>query len=310
LLSGTLALSASQLNPQESCDIPVVVSRYDNSLVEDLKPDDFKFEIGADKGTVTSAVIDRGPKWVALILDASRNIPDDEWKMQVEMAANLLGHARLGDRFFFMVLETDIAPVDSLEAAAVKERLAKLAMSRPAATDSNEKIYDALLLASNEHKPSQFGDTIFLFGHHEDFGSLADPDEILGVMLRKRLRFFGMSYADLFRNLPRGFDINKPLPPEMRPKKLEQMSMATGNYFSFHQLVALRQPGQMELYESFLGDLYLRIAEPYRVRITMTSIKGPQALHLAVSNMQERKVRDNSMYYPRTIYPCSGDLKN
>jgi hypothetical protein len=297
--------SYGQQKPANSCDIPVVITRYDNSLVEGLGPRDIQVQVGTAQGAVESVSVENGAKRIALIIDASKNIPDEEWKLETRMAAELLDHARPGDSIFLVILGTDIVPGQISAAGPVKDQLTKLSSSRPQASGPDERIYDALLVAAKQLEPTEFGDVIFLFGHHEDFGSKADPDQIQELMLKKNLRFFGMSFADpLSGKLPPGFDPNKPLPPELGPKKLEKMSNATGNYFSFHSAQVLNHPGQMQIYEEFLGDLYARIAMPYRVRLTMPRNAGPEDLKITLSNLQERKVRESGMYYQHAIYPC------
>jgi hypothetical protein len=298
--------SFAQQEPVGTCDVPVVVTRYDNALVEDLGPKDFQVQVGADQGTVTSVSIDSGPKWIALLIDASRNVPDDEWKLETEMAVKFIDHARADDRFYFIIVGTDVLPGPVTSARVVRDQLMKLMSSRPGASDQNERIFDSLLASAQQHDPSQFGDVIFLFGHHEDFGSTADPDQVLDLMLKRGLRFFGMSYADPLRGkLPPGFDLNKPLPPGLGPTKLERMAQATGNYFSFHSVQVLNHPGQMQLYEGFLGDLYARIARPYRLRIATPPVPGRIKLEITVSNLQERNIRTSGIYYPPSIYSCA-----
>jgi len=193
----------------------------------------------------------------------------------------------------------------------VRDQVIKLMSSRPPVSDSTEKILDTVLDAVKRRDPAKFGDVLFLFGHHEDFGSSANADQTLDLMLQKKLRFFGMSFADPFAGkLPPGFDPNKPLPPSLGPTNLEEMALATGNYFSFHSAQILMDPMQMRLYEGFLGDLYARIANPYRLRIAVPVMQGQIKLEITVSNLQERKIRPDQIYYPHIIYSCTSPPSN
>ena len=292
--------------PQGSCDIPVVVTHFDNALVEDLGPKEFQVQVDGIQGMVEVASIDSGPKRIALMIDASRNIPDDEWILETQMAYKFVDHARPGDTFSFIVVGVDTVPSTMSDVRSIKDQLRKLMSSRPPVSDLSEPIYDALLASAKRLNPPEFADTLFLFGHHEDFGSRADADQVLDLILKNKLRFFGMSYADpLQGKLPPGFDPNKPLPPSLGPNKLEKMSNATGNYFSFHSVQVLNHTGQFQLYEGFLGDLYARIAKPYRLRLAVPAVQGQIKLEISVSNLQERKIRTSGIYYPHIIYSCT-----
>jgi hypothetical protein len=289
---------------EESCDVPVVVTHFNNDLVRDLKPADFSVRLGDIPRTVDSASIDGSPKRVALILDASRNIPEDEWKLETEMAASFLEHARPQDQFAFLVISADGTVNAPSSSSDVAERLRKLERARPATTEPNERIYDALLAAVNRLNPPQFGDAIFLFGHDGDLGSNTAADRVFDLILRNRLRFYGLSFADPLAKLPPGFDLNKPLPKDLGPSKLALLSAETGYFFSFHAVRSVNYPGQKPLLKAFLGDLYAWIAEPYRVRAPATAVKDKTKLEITVTNLATREVHQDGIHYPRSLYPC------
>src|SRR5713101_5906947 len=295
----TLCLAVSSLRPSESFaqqvaaesyDVPIVVSDFNNKLVRDLAPTDFSVRLGDVPLTVNNASVDGGPKRVAIILDASKNIPEDEWKLETEMAARFVEHARPKDLFAFFVIGADGTVASLSSSGEVAERLRKLAGSRPASSEGSERIYDAVLAGVNRLDPPQFGDTIFLFGHHEDFGSTANPDHVLDEVLRNKLRFYGMSFADPLAKLPPGFDLNKPLPKGFGRSKLEVLSAETGYFFSFHNVRSLNYPGQIPLFETFLADLYAWISEPYRLRLSGLDIKDKTGLEINVKNPESRKI--------------------
>ena len=265
----TLCVQVSaQKNADHSCDVPLVVTRFVPSsgtveFVQDLTAKDLTAKVGKTSTTVENASIDRGAKRIALILDASNNIPQDEWKLETNMAVSLIEHARQEDKIALFLIGSDIRPASFLNASEVRVRLQTLASSRPKAPDDNEKLYDALLLAGQHLDPPEFGDSIFLFGHPDDSGSKARPEQVQALILRNRLRFYGVSFSDPLRGkLPPGFDLNKPLPANVGMEKADQISHATGYFFSFHSVRALNIRGQMSLFKGFLGDLYAGIAGP------------------------------------------------
>src|SRR5579862_1217884 len=314
----TLCLAIYSLQPSktsaqqaagQSCDFPVVVADFNNRLVRDLATADFSVRLGEVPRTVSNSSVDSGPKRVGIILDASRNIPEDEWRLETETAASFVENARPKDLFSFLVIGAKGTEGALLSSGEVEERLRQLAGSRPASSEGSERIYDAVLAAVNRLAPPQFGDAIFLFGHHEDIGSTTNADHVRDVVLRNRMRFYGISFADRLAKLPPGHDLNKPLPKGFGRSNLELLSAETGYFFSFHDVRSLNYPGQMPLFKNFLADLYAWIAEPYRLRFSGFDIKDETGLEIEVKNLDPQKLHRNGIHYPRSVYPCDAPLE-
>jgi len=303
---------SAQKIPDHSCDVPLVVTRFVPSsgaveLVQDLTAKDLTVKVGGTSSTVENASIDRGGKRIGLILDASKNIRPDEWKLETKMAVSLIEHARPEDKIALFLIGVDIPAGSFLAASEVRARLHALASSRPKAQDGSEKIYDALLLAAQRLDPSEFGDSILLFGHPDDSGSKANSEQVQEQILRNRLRFYGVSFTDpLLGKLPPGFDLNKPLPANVGMEKTDQISHATGYFFSFHSVQALNFPGQLSLFKGFLGDLYTGIAEPYRLKIDLNTA-GEASVDLSIKDGGARNIRQGDVHYPHFLYQCSSD---
>jgi hypothetical protein len=304
-----LVVGPPPLSAQENaCDVPLVVTRFVASsgtveLVKDLTAKDLTVRVGGAPSAVENASVDGGGKRIALILDASKKVPKDEWKLETEMAISLSEHARPEDRFAFFLVGVDRPAGPLLTPGEVQKRVGEVASSRPDAADGSERIYDALLAAAKSLDPPQFGDAIFLFGHPKDSGSKATPEEIQELILKDRLRFYAMSFADPLRGkYPPRFDPNKPLPANLGLEQADKISHATGYFFSFHSVEDL-DPSQIVLLKGFLGDLYAGIAEPYRVKID-ANVADKTALDLLVTNSQARNIRQSDVHYPHFIYQC------
>jgi hypothetical protein len=296
---------------KESCDIPLVVTRFVPSsrtveVVKDLGVKDLNVQLGTSFVAVESASVDRGSKRLALILDASPSVPENEWKLETEMAVALVQHGRPEDKFFVSFVGSDSSPGVSLSPSEAVERLRKAASSRPARVEPGERVYDALFAAIGRMSPAEFGDALFLFGHPEDSGSNTDPDQVMDLILKSRLRFYGISFSDpLSGKLPSGFNPNQHLPANLGPTKLAKMSAATGYYFSFHSIDSLNGPGQMRLFEGFLSNLYAGVAEPYRLRLPASDLHGQTKVNIVVNSLEERNIVERDIHFPRLIYPCS-----
>jgi hypothetical protein len=304
------AQALGQNSAEDSCDVPLVVTRFVPSfrtveLVKDLGPKDLAVQLGAVPGRLEGASIDDGPKRIALVLDASENIHADEWTLQTQMAAKFVQQARRDDRFALLFVGIDSPASSLLSSGEVIGELQKMSSSRPVVRESGERIYDALLAAANRLNPPKFGDAIFLFGHPEDSGSKENSNRVMELVLKNRLRFYAVSFSDPLRGkLPPGFNPNKPLPANLAPPELANMSAATGYFFSFHSIDALNLPGQTRLFEDFLADLYAGIAEPYRLKIPISDTQGEVKLQIAVTTRKEHKIDEGDVHYPHSIYPC------
>jgi hypothetical protein len=307
IVGAAICLCGATLNAQTpgagSCDMPVVVADYLNQPVRNLLPTDFSARLDGSITPVAGASIDAGPKRISIVVDASSKVPAEEWKLEAELAPELVSHARPGDQLFLVVVGNESASGAFASSAELTARLRDIGTSRQnGATD--EKIYDALAEAARHLNAAQFGDTIFLFGHYQDSGSTTSLDTLRNLILEKRLRFFGMSFQDRFADIPGGFKPNKPI-PGFHSAALESLSGETGYYFSFRAVRDLAYPGQLPLFKNFLSDVYTWMAEPYRVQISTPATGAGRTLEMSISGMEARKVNKNGLHYPHTLYSCT-----
>ena len=282
---------------------------YDSSwknveLVRSLRPEDFVVQLGGMKATVTSATIDDGPKRFALVLDASRYVPPEEWALETEMSNTLLHYARPKDLFALFVVGSEEA-TQFISAEEMIKRVKELATSRVAIGDPRERTYDTLLAAARSLEPPAFGDTVFLFGHPDDFGSKATSDDLLELLLRNRTRFLAVSFTNLIsEKMPPGWNPNKPVPADRLPR-LIKVNAATGYYFSFHAVEAIHLPGQMESFRDLLREWFTTIVEPYRLKLDSPVLTGQTKLEIRVPTLEAYGRRVRGPHYPTSIYPCS-----
>jgi hypothetical protein len=296
------AASPAQQGEKRTCDVPLVVTRFDPSsrktvMVKDLGVSDLAVQLGTEWLSVESATIDDGAKRVALILDGGGRVSKEEWEMQTELAASFVEHGRRGDAFALLVAGSRSAPGPFEPAKKAGKRLRKLKSSRGASTNSNGSTYDALLAASNLLTPPRFGDSIFLFGRADDSGSAASLDQVQELVLKNGLRFCGLSLSASLTS------------------KLLDLSRTTGCVFEFTSLKVLSMPAvqgpfgpippQLSLRKAALGEAFAGIAEPYRVGIPASSIQAPIDLKFDVPTADERKIDVRDAYYPHFVYPCS-----
>ena len=157
LFIAAIAAASPTDRATSSCDVPVVVADYYNKPVPNLTTADFSVRLAGASDSIRSVAVDAGPKRVVLILDASENVPDEEWKLETQMAGVLLTHARADDQFALIVIGGAPITESFLSAAEVTARVQASANARPIG-EKNERIYDALLEAASRLDPAKFGD--------------------------------------------------------------------------------------------------------------------------------------------------------
>lgn len=277
-----------------ACDFPFVATHYDSShrqtVIPDLAAAEFSARLDDTYVTIGSAGIDAGPKQIGVVVDASRNIPDDEWEPQVQMAATFIEHARPQDSLFVFLAGVDVAPERVASPSATAARLKRLMSSRPSPSDSSERNYDALFATAQAMQPPRFGDTLILFGRAEDEGSFIGASKLKDIVLKNRVRFIVLSFS---------------IGTLGKSPNWEGMTRSSGYFIGYHDLRSLDQPGQIDLMEDYMRDLYGWIASPYRLRMESADIEKPAELTVYLSDAAERGIRDYQIHYPGTLYPCS-----
>jgi hypothetical protein len=294
-----------------ACDVPLVVTRFNSAsrkveMVKDLSAESFRItQLGDSPSRLEKVSLDAGPKRLALVLDVSGGVTQEEWKLETEMAASLVKNGRPDDRFLLTVAAANVNIEDFEASGAVVEWLNKLEHSRPLSKGPGEKLYDSILATAKRMEPPQFGDVIYLFGHVEDSGSTSDVGLLREILLKNRIRFYGLSFTDPLRGkLPPNFNPNKPLPASIVSSELEKISAATGYFVSFHSPDALKVRDQPALLKGFLVDVYAGIAEPYRLRIPTPGLKGQLELNIELTDAAKRGIRSIDVHYPHVIYSC------
>ncbi|HXN46640.1 MAG TPA: hypothetical protein VN893_08360 [Bryobacteraceae bacterium] len=189
-----------------------------------LGVNDLLVQLGTEWFSVASATIDDGPKRVAVILDGTGRISQDEWRMEVELAATFVEHGRPGDTFALLLAGAGSAPGPFGPAKEIGKKLRQLKSSRQASTNSGGSTYDALLAAGNLLNPPRFGDSIYLFGRGGDSGSTAGLEQVRDLLLKNGVRFCGLSLSASLTS------------------EVLQLSRMAGCVFSFTSLKTLSLP--------------------------------------------------------------------
>jgi hypothetical protein len=305
LFFATSAGLFAQQPSKESFDAPVVLTRVvtypephpevqkgyledvtKQELAQDFGPDNFQVQVGGVAAQVESVLIEKGPKRVVLVLDASKPVPKDEYDENIYVAKALLGYARSKDRFKVLLVGSDAPTAKFISPSETKRYLGELRAARPPTTEPGTRIYDTLLTAAKNLDPPQFGDVVILFGRLEDSGSKATMEDLSGAFVREKLRFFGVSFA--------------PSPP---PPALERLSAATGYSIL---LEPMRDGRILGIWEPDFEFWYAWIAEPYRLRVSLPALGRQDLIEIKlVPGLKKKKTEGIELHFPRIVYPLN-----
>jgi hypothetical protein len=284
--------SFAQQKAIQSCDVPLVVGYW-----RKLHSKDLTVHLGTELVTVDNVFLDDGPKRVAVVLDSSKQTSDEQLKVLLDITTALVEHARPQDTFSLVLVGADDSDGLFLTTEDVRNRLRKFALSSPprSSPGTSERIYDAILAAAMHLTPSKFGDAIIFLGHDRDSGSNAGLAQVQELILRNRVRFYGLCFYNSKIRI---------IPSNASRSELDLLSHETGYFIPYLPAEPLAEPEQIRQKKEFVVNLYGGITKPYRVSIPGPSIPGPVKLEIGVAKSVRSNPNPENVHYPRSIYQC------
>lgn len=232
--------AVAENSPASSCAVPLAVTRFNSQLrsdelVRDLKANELNAEIGAQEVTPLNVEIDEGPKRIVVVFDDTLRIGQHERRLQAEMVAGFIEHARPQDQFALVLVGSERNPEKFQSAGEMREVISQLLSARPSGAGSGRDTLDALLGATRLLNPPSLGDTVFLFGRDVDSTNDVDYAPLRDAILRNGTRFLALSLKNPLENrLPPGANLNKPLPAGFGPSTLARLSAANRMVVQLH----------------------------------------------------------------------------
>jgi hypothetical protein len=245
-------------------------------LAQDFSPDNFQLRIAGAPIALHAVTLDKGPKRIAIVLDASTLVSPEDWQWQLESARKLLAFSREMDTFAFVLVSADTEVQGFVSRDRTKACLKRLRATRPVASDAAAKVYETLTTAAQLLDPPQFGDTVVFFGQGVDSGTSTQPDTLKHLFVQQRLRFYAL--------------VSSPT-----DSTLSSISQATG---SRAWLTSARWKAHIDF-----ALLYNSIAKPYRLTF---SEFPPKLAALEITLLPGRKrmnVDIVTAYFPRLVDP-------
>jgi len=207
LFALTIAAQFSTLFAQEKSkapgppcsSVPVSVSDHSGRVVLGITASNFRARVRGRPATVLNAAIDRGPRRIALLLDASASMVEPEsatWKPALAIAKTLVEGLPPEDSIAFLSFASRIERRTDFtqDPKTVLQQLDGLQREAKTLPKDMRKtaLWDSVLETLRLFDPPRVGDSIYVITDGDDNRSLAGPDDAEKALLATRVRFFAL----------------------------------------------------------------------------------------------------------------------
>jgi hypothetical protein len=307
----------AQIAPCLDRSIPVNVYTDKGVPVIGLTAANFRGAVRRNQVQVVAANYDTGPRRIVLLLDVSRSMIEDNYRMRTELtvARALTAAAPPQDSFALLTFTAKIE--DSvgfgLGKKGVFDELNKLDLGH-FAVDGWRKtaIFDALSSALDLLAPSRIGDAIYLITDGGDNASQTKSSDI-----KKRLQTAGVRLYGFLLVAPPA----RTRPPEEGPGELPELASESGGtlmtfepgYKDSYLLERSRGLSFSDLSEKGRAELLTAATRPrnainsfYRLDLRLSApLDKPRDLKLEALEDSGKLNKHVLMLYPQRLMPCT-----
>jgi len=322
LLAATLASAsqstfAGQVNNQTAgCPpaIPVTVMLADGTAVIHLTPTAFDARVHGHSANIVAFDEDLTPKRIVLVLDASRNVNAEAWRIETSVARFLVDGSPPQVRFALIILNAEAAPLDfTTERETLKSRLAALVTSRPANPKLSEDIYGGLISALKLLGTRQFGDTMFAFLGGADDSHRAAVGAVQRAFVEQGVRLFGLilgqeSLYGFYMTAPGPGPREVPFDPDTN--ELGHLAVETGGLLAventrMQQMTYHLTDERLTQIEVTAHRFYSQMVTPYRIQIATDAPTKPESWSIALSEAIKLQAPAARVLFPHQLASCA-----
>jgi hypothetical protein len=250
------------------------------------------------------------PKRVLLVLDASKNLSTDAWKIETSLTLLLL-EGSPQTSFALVVLNADNPILDfTASRDTLRSKIAELAVSRPPSAKATEDLYASLVGAVTTFGPPQFGDSTFAFIGGSDDSGRVDVGALQRSLLERNVRLFGLILGQKARS---GFYMAKQggdVPFDPDTDEIGQLAAETGGALAVENTrmewtTYHLTDDRLKLLEVTAHHLYSQMVTPYQIQIVTEPSTRPEDLSIVLSDAIKQKVPTARVLYPHQLVLCS-----
>ena len=290
--------------------VPVIAILPDGRTLTGLRSGDFEVRIAGGRAELQAAELDTAPKRVVLLLDASRQVNEEGWRVVIQLASFVARTAASEDRLALVVYGAAGALLLDFNQPreAILQKLEALSAARPPKPAERGHFHDSLLAAAEIFGPPAFGDTVLALFGGADRGSRANPARVKEVFLARGIRLYGIALDRAVIGFIVGGVFSTAILHGL--SELDQLAVDTGGFFAHEDIrpvwktYKLTDERQREL-EVFLRRTMLNIVRPYRLELLTQSSRKLERTDVQLGVESARKVARVELLYPRLVQTCA-----
>jgi len=295
--------------------VGVVDRQWD--LVQGLSATNFRGKVGRQNVQILSAVLDRSPRRIVVLLDDSGSMTDPSygggWKTEKTISQYLIRFAPPRASIAFMAFSRTILDSEGFddEAQALLQHLSALVKvceqlrKGPQVT----ALYDAISSARGTLGVCKLGDVICALTDAGDNKSQSTAKRVEVELLSAGVRLFGIMTLRQLSSRAR-------TPEEATPQQLQSMIEATGGNTLFVPYAAMSKPyidikvkAAADAVNLALQRLFRQMGEFYRVDVKLPQMVGkPTKWRLEVIDASGQPMRGVEVHYPQELMPCANPV--
>jgi hypothetical protein len=304
--------ACAQLENCQHRTLTVSTGSTDGSSVPLLDNANFEGTIGKKSIHVNSAVMNREPVRVILLLDISGSMQglitghEDNYSVELarDLVANMPPESAIGLGFFYTELVPVLRPTSDRK--ALKFQLEGL-RSHPESLRGKTALLDAVLGSVKMFDHPQPGDVIYVITDGADNASRITTNHVSQTLAEAGIRLFAYAFQNVQRTVGK----------ELGPGFLQQVVRDTGGTIVVHMSwgvgsLQLRGPptlidksGKLTQLGSSLGSQYRQMANFYQINFDLPeTLKKPREWKLGVAGFEKFQREHIVLTYPHMLTAC------
>jgi hypothetical protein len=298
-------LCVSQVLVGQNCDVPLSTLQVSNPASS--VPSTLELAVHLGKlNTSAQAPMDQGSRRMVVVLDGSKYVTDELWKLEASLASALFEQARSEDSFALYVISDQPVILDfSTSRDALRKQVNELLAGRPAHQKERRRLYDAFLAASDLFGTPHFADAIFCLAGGVDHDSSRSRDATARTLLGRGIRLFGVLF--------KGLDFDVPLvyvPPNISAVNVMDLAQQSGGLLEYEHTETAQHEykfttGSLKSAWGKVAVSYWRAVNVYRLDLSAFPASWPADLRLTLPTPNSAGAGEPEILYPHQKWTCT-----
>jgi len=251
-----------------------------------------------------------------LVLDASKNVNSEAWKIETSLSHFLVDSAPSQVTFALAVLNADVPSMGfGTPREALNARLAEFATARPANAKPGEDVYGGTIGALQSFGTQQFGDTMVAFFGGADDLKQVDVGAVQRAFVERGVRLFGLILGEearsgFYANVTPGSAKRQEVPFDPDSVELGRLAVETGGFLALEnthlqQMTYHLTEDRLRQLETTFHRFLSQIIMLYRIQLSTGTPSKPENMSIELSETLKQKVPTARVLFPHQVAVCS-----